>query len=75
MKTKRAIATRSEVQPTSDQRSFIHRRTEVFLDSHSMTLPLKHLMAEAYFQGMRDTFEVMSTMPPPFPILSPEPRK
>lgn len=56
---KYSASVRSEIQPTPEQEAFIYRRTAGFLDRIGMTQPLQHLLAEAYFQGMKDAAEGM----------------
>ena len=40
-----------------DQKDLAIRRSRPFLD-HGAHLPLEHLLAEAYIQGLRDALEV-----------------
>jgi hypothetical protein len=40
--------------------SFLHRRTEPFLDRVGLDRPISLLLQEAYLQGIKDAVEVMA---------------
>jgi hypothetical protein len=47
---------RNKLRLTQDQVALIERRTEGFL-SYGHHLPIGHVLAEAYLQGMRDALQ------------------
>lgn len=56
---KRPIPTRSKVQPTAEMQRVIFDRIEGFVRDDGGRYTIRHLMAEAYLQGMRDTLQCL----------------
>lgn len=51
------VPIRSEYQPTAEERKVIFGRIEGFIRDDGSRYALRHLLAEAYIQGMRDTLD------------------
>lgn len=58
---KRPIPVRSKVQPTGEEQRVIFDRIEGFIRDDGGRYTIRHLMAEAYLQGMRDTLQCMES--------------
>lgn len=51
------IPMRSKYQPNAEERKVIFGRIECFIRDDGGRYAIRHLMAEAYLQGMRDTLD------------------
>lgn len=62
-KAARYTARYSGLKVTSQDRDFLRRRTQPFLDSVGLDRPISMLLEEVYLQGLRDAADALRAEP------------